>query len=156
MTQAKFEALVTSVVESVAGMAIAPELADELEAAFPADGETFESLASLCRQGVDEGWICNRERGGIRFGRVIRPGPETHGFSVDVVEMEDIVGPHHRHPNGEIDMVIPENDDGEFDGHGKGWVVYGPGSAHSPTVTGGRVIVLYLLPEGAIDFTPLE
>ena len=156
MTQAKFEALVTSVVESVAGMASAPELADELEAAFPADGETFESLASLCRQGVDEGWICNRERGGIRFGRVIRPGPETHGFSVDVVEMEDIVGPRHRHPNGEIDMVIPENDDGEFDGHGKGWVVYGPGSAHSPTVTGGRVIVLYLLPEGAIDFTPSE
>ena len=156
MTQAKFEALVTSVVESVAGMAIAPELADELEAAFPADGETFESLASLCRQGVDEGWICNRERGGIRFGRVIRPGPETHGFSVDVVEMEDIVGPRHRHPNGEIDMVIPENDDGEFDGHGKGWVVYGPGCAHSPTVTGGRVIVLYLLPEGAIDFTPSE
>ena len=70
--------------------------------------------------------------------------------------MEDIVGPRHRHPNGEIDMVIPENDDGEFDGHGKGWVVYGPGSAHSPTVTGGRVFVLYLLPEGAIDFTPAE
>ena len=156
MTQAKFEALVTSVVESVAGMAIAPELADELEATFPADGETFESLASLCRQGVAEGWICNRERDGIRFGRVIKPGPETHGFSVDVVEMDYIIGPHHRHPNGEIDMVIPEDDDAEFDGHGKGWVVYGPDSAHSPTVTGGRVIVLYLLPEGAIDFTPLE
>ena len=153
MTQAKFEALVTSVVESVAGKALSPELAEELEAAFPADGETFESLAALCRQGVAEGWLCNREHGGIKFGRVIKPGPETHGFSVDVVEMDDIVGPHHRHPNGEIDMVIPEDEGAEFDGHGKGWVVYGPDSAHSPTVTGGRAIVLYLLPEGAIDFT---
>ena len=41
-----------------------------------------------------------------------------------------------------------------FDGHGAGWVVYGPGSAHSPTVTGGRALVLYLLPQGAIEFTP--
>ncbi|MBP6368696.1 MAG: DUF4863 family protein, partial [Burkholderiales bacterium] len=41
-----------------------------------------------------------------------------------------------------------------FDGQGAGWVVYGPGSAHSPTVAGGRALVLYLLPQGAIEFTP--
>ena len=29
--------------------------------------------------------------------------------------------------------------------------VYGPGTAHRPTVRGGRALVLYLLPEGAID-----
>ena len=40
-----------------------------------------------------------------------------------------------------------------FDDHGAGWVVYGPGSSHNPTVTDGRALVLYLLPEGKIEFT---
>jgi hypothetical protein len=40
-----------------------------------------------------------------------------------------------------------------FDGHAAGWCVYGPGTAHRPTVTEGRALVLYLLPEGAIEFT---
>lgn len=31
--------------------------------------------------------------------------------------------------------------------------VYGPSSAHAPTVTSGRALVLYLLPEGQIEFT---
>jgi hypothetical protein len=34
-----------------------------------------------------------------------------------------------------------------------GWLVYGPGTAHHPTVAGGRALVLYLLPRGAIEFT---
>src|SRR5438046_2356742 len=76
----------------------------------------------------------------------------THGFSIDVVEMNDIAGPHHRHPNGEIDLVMPLEGDARFDGHGAGWVVYGPGSAHRPTVSGGKALVLYLLPDGAIEF----
>ncbi|WP_414707995.1 DUF4863 family protein [Rhizorhapis sp.] len=41
----------------------------------------------------------------------------------------------------------------QFDGRGAGWKVYRPGSAHHPTVSGGKALVLYLLPEGAIEFT---
>ena len=154
MSLESFERLVTSVAESVAGAPLDAALGRTLNKAYPVDGEMFGRLAALCEQGVREGWLANREHGGIKFGRVIRPGPETAGFSVDVVEMDDIVGPHHRHPNGEIDMIIPQDPEAQFDGHGRGWVVYGPGSAHFPTVTGGRAIVLYLLPEGAIEFTP--
>jgi hypothetical protein len=40
-----------------------------------------------------------------------------------------------------------------FDGRPAGWCVYPPGSAHHPTVTSGRALVLYLLPEGQIQFT---
>ena len=54
---------------------------------------------------------------------------------------------------GEIDLVMPLEPEAQFDGHGAGWVVYGPGSAHHPTVTRGRALVLYLLPAGAIEFT---
>ena len=76
-------------------------------------------------------------------------------------DMDEVVGPHHVHPNGEIDLVMPlAGADGlapggaaRFDGQAAGWKVYGPGSAHRPTVSGGRALVLYLLPEGAIQFT---
>ena len=67
--------------------------------------------------------------------------------------MADVVGPHHSHPKGEVDLVMPVSVDAKFDGNGKGWVVYGPGTAHKPTVTGGGAIVLYLLPDGEIEFT---
>jgi uncharacterized protein DUF4863 len=32
-------------------------------------------------------------------------------------------------------------------------VVYEPGSAHRPRVTDGKALVLYLLPQGAIEFS---
>ena len=40
-----------------------------------------------------------------------------------------------------------------FEGHPAGWMVCPPGSAHHPTVTQGRALALYLLPEGDIAFT---
>ena len=88
-----------------------------------------------------------------RFGRIFKPDDSLHGFSVDVVDMDTIAGPHHTHPLGEIDLIMPQDDTATFDGRGAGWLVYGPGSAHSPTVAGGRALVLYLLPEGRIEFT---
>ena len=68
-------------------------------------------------------------------------------------ELKDIVGPDHRHPNGEICMVMPKTGGALFDGVGRGWCVYEPGSAHHPTVTNGEALVLYMLPEGRIEFT---
>ncbi|MCH9013543.1 MAG: DUF4863 family protein, partial [Proteobacteria bacterium] len=75
------------------------------------------------------------------------------GISVDVVQLEDIVGPHHAHPKGEICLTMPVSPAARFDGRGAGWCVYEPGSAHHPTVTGGAALVLYLLPDGEIEFT---
>ena len=59
------------------------------------------------------------------------------------------------HPNGEIDLIMPMDDpaDATFNGRPAGWLVCEPGSAHHPTVAGGRALVLYLLPDGRIDFT---
>ena len=115
---------------------------------------TFDAIAKACHAGVGEGWLCNREGGGIRYGRIFKPTPELHGFSVDVVDMQDIAGPHHTHPQGEIDLLMPLQGDARFDGRPAGWIVYPPGSAHRPTVSQGRALVLYLLPAGEIVFTP--
>jgi hypothetical protein len=48
---------------------------------------------------------------------------------------------------------MPLDGSATFDGHGAGWVVYGPGTAHRPTVAGGKARVLYMLPGGLIEFT---
>jgi hypothetical protein len=153
MTQEQFGQLIAQVTGAIAGKPLDRALQAELNENFGAGSALFGSIRSACAQAVADGWMCNREADGIKFGRVIKAGPATHGFSVDVVEMNDCIGPHHRHPNGEIDMIMPLAGDVRFDGHPAGWCVYGPDSAHRPTVRGGRAYVLYLLPGGAIEFT---
>lgn len=153
MTPDEFTSLIARITDSVSGRPLDDELAGYLNRTFPPGNEVFEDIRKGCREAISEGWMCDREAGGIRFGRVVKPGPDTHGFSVDVVVMKDVKGPHHRHPNGEIDMIMPVTPDACFDGHGAGWCVYGPDTAHYPTVSDGEAIVLYLLPKGEIEFT---
>ena len=69
-----------------------------LNAQHGKDSETYRQLKQACQIGVAEGWLCNREGGGIRYGRIFKPDAGLHGFSVDVVDMHNIAGPHHRHP----------------------------------------------------------
>jgi hypothetical protein len=153
MTQAQFTDLIATVTGAIAGAPLDASLQQTLNRRFPARGDTYGSILAACRDAIAEGWMCNREHAGIRYGRVVKAGAATHGFSVDVVDMSDVAGGHHRHPTGEVDLVMPLTEGAAFDGHGAGWVVYGPGSAHTPTVAGGRALVLYLLPDGAIEFT---
>ncbi|MGQ9370428.1 4-hydroxylaminobenzoate lyase [Azospirillum sp. ST 5-10] len=153
MSKDAFKTLVRSVTDRIAGRPLDGGLETFLNETFPPDGRTFQDIEAMCRQGADEGWMCEREHGGIRFGRVLAADPELAGFSVDVVRMADVEGPHHRHPDGEIDMVMPITPDARFDGTPRGWKVYGPDSAHRPTVSEGAAYVLYLLPGGKIEFT---
>jgi hypothetical protein len=153
MNREAFETLVSEITRSIAGKALDEALEAELNSAFPPTGDAFAAIEAACRQGIKEGWMCNREAGGIKFGRVAKPSAALAGYSIDVVEMADVKGPHHRHPNGEIDMIMPMTPGAKFDGHPAGWCVYGPGTAHHPTVSEGRALILYLLPDGAIEFT---
>ena len=152
-TPEQFHALMRQVTGLMAGQALDGALQQRLNAEAGPDSALYADIFATCRQGVADGWMCSREGGGIRYGRVIKPAPDLADCSVDVVDMNDLAGPHHTHPKGEIDMIMPLTEGASFDGHGAGWLVYGPGSAHSPTVSGGRALVLYLLPGGAIDFT---
>lgn len=153
MTKSDFEVLLRPLFDRVGDRALDDSLEQDLEKQFPAAGPYVQSILDACRAGDAGGWICEREAGGIRYGRVIRPGPDTNGFSVDVVEMREIVGPHHLHPNGEIDLVMPTEGRATFDQRAAGWLVYGPGTAHKPTVDGGCAYIMYLLPGGAIEFS---
>ena len=152
MTKEAFQQLIAELTRELQGKPVDTALEQWLNNEHGPGSDWYERTTAACRQAVADGWMCDREHGGIRFGRVLKPSDETHGFSVDVVDMDSIVGPHHAHPKGEIDLVMPLTAGARFDGQGAGWKVYGPGSAHEPTVSDGRAYVLYLLPDGAIDF----
>jgi hypothetical protein len=149
-----FQTLIGQLTEEISDMPLGPKLQAHLNAKHGPGSPLFDAIFNACKEGVQNGWMCNREADGVRYGRVVKPSDATHGFSVDVVDMDNVVGPHHAHPNGEIDLVMPLTADARFDSHPAGWCVYEAGSAHRPTVTQGRALVLYLLPQGAIQFTP--
>ncbi|MDW3686210.1 DUF4863 family protein [Cupriavidus sp. CV2] len=153
MSPTEFREQIARLTARIAGRPLDAALDTWLNAEHGAGSTTYSELKDACLAGVAEGWLCEREGGGIRYGRIFKPAEDLHGFSVDVVDMTDIAGPHHTHPNGEIDLVVPIDDTAEFDGRPAGWLVCPPGSAHRPTVSHGRALVLYLLPEGRIDFT---
>jgi hypothetical protein len=149
----QFQSLLKPLTDAVAGRAVDAALEADLERDFPAGGAWFGKVEAACHAAIEAGWMCRQGVAGRRFGRVIEAGPATGDLSVDVVDLENIVGPHHIHPNGEICMVLPQTPGATFDGGGAGWQCNPAGSAHRPTVRDGRALVLYLLPGGAIEFT---
>ena len=148
-----FTDLMKPIFAAISQAEIDTNLETELNAAYPASSDTFREIEQACHNAIDAGWMCSQGGEGRRFGRVLEPSTDTNELSVDVVDLTDIVGPHHRHPTGEVCMIMPVTDGARFDGCTSGWCVNPPGSAHHPTVTRGRALVLYLLPEGKIEFT---
>ncbi|MDP3521388.1 MAG: DUF4863 family protein [Hydrogenophaga sp.] len=153
MNPQSFKALLQGITSDIGSRPLDGQLQDWLNTERGATSPVYQQLKAACEVGVVEGWLAQREGGGIKYGRIFKPDDELQGFSVDVVDMNTVAGPHHTHPLGEIDLIMPMDDTATFDGHGAGWLVYGPGSAHPPTVAHGRALVLYLLPQGRIEFT---
>lgn len=148
-----FHRLVREVTDFIGDHPLNSDLQSRLNLQFPYEGSVYKQFVEQIQQAIKDGWMCQHEHGGIRYGRVIKPDADLNNFSVDVVDMEEVKGPHHSHPKGEIDLIMPLSDGAKFDNHPGGWLVYGPDTAHHPTVTEGRALVLYLLPDGEIEFT---
>ena len=123
------------------------ELARRLAPDSPAAHDLNRALTTLLEQGA----IANRGEPPVRWSRVAKAGAATAGFSIEAVHMTG-PGPLHRHPRGEIDWCIPLEGEPRFDGRASGWLVLEPGSQHVPTVAGGAMLVVYLLPGGEIEF----
>jgi hypothetical protein len=134
----------------------AARVAAQLQQALPADGPLALALGAALRQGIADGWLCDRGEPNARFSRIAKAGPDTRALSIDVVALE---GPalRHGHPQGEVTLALPADPaatGSRFDGHPPGWVVMPAGSVHTPTVTGPRMVLLYFLPGGAVDWKP--
>jgi hypothetical protein len=153
MTAAAFDTLIGRIAGAIADVPVDAAMETLLNERFGPATSDFSALKSLCAEGERDGWLLQREHAGIKFGRPIKPHTKAGKFSVDVVRMKDIAGPHHVHTNGEIGAIMPLSGSPTFDGKPEGWYVYPAGSDHHPTVADGEAYVLYLLPEGAIEFT---
>ncbi len=153
MNNAEFQDLLKPVTDLIAQSTIDAALADELNRLFPSQGELFNAIEQACHAAIKAGWMCAQGSAGRRFGRVIDPCEQTGKLSIDVVELDNLAGPHHSHPAGEVCMIMPLTPAAVFDHQPRGWCTYAPGSSHYPTVSGGRALILYLLPEGKIKFT---
>ncbi len=146
--------LTQAIAQHMNGQALSAGLGQWLNQHYGPDSVSYKAIKQACEVGVQEGWLAKYEGGGLRYGRIFKPADDLHGFSVDVVDMNNVAGPHHVHPDGEIDLIMPLDEGALFDGAPAGWLVCPPASAHCPTVTQGRALVLYLLPQGRIEFTP--
>ena len=140
-------------IDAAAGLALADADAAraELERRFDPRGRPARDLSTSLQGLLAEGRIADRGAPPVRWSRVAKAGPETRDQSIDVVWMSG-PGPRHVHPNGEVNFCIALEGDPRFDGHPAGWVVLPPGSGHTPTVAGGTMLIVYLLPGGAIRF----
>jgi hypothetical protein len=149
MTKEQFTELLRPVAEALRAVDVdAADASAQAERASPFAGAAVAALRAAAVANIASEWLLPKAANGIRFGRVAK---DLLGFSVDAVLM-DVPGPRHRHPNGELDLCIATTGEPRFDGKPTGWVVYGKGSVHVPTVRGGEMLILYFLPAGAIEF----
>jgi len=127
----------------------------ELARRFDPAGEAAQELRSELIALLDEGAIAERGEMPVKWGRVAKATEASHGFSIDVVLMNG-AGPKHRHPKGEVNYCIALEGNPTFEGQQPGWVVMRAGSTHVPTVEGGTMLIVYLLPDGAMEFEPAD
>lgn len=123
----------------------------ELQRRWPADAPAADALRDTLVAAVEQGTICERGNAAIRYSRLAKPGPESHEHSIDFVWMTG-PGIHHRHPKGEVNLCFAIEGDPRFDGQPAGWIVFAPDSKHVPTVTDGRMLIVYFLPGGEVEW----
>jgi hypothetical protein len=123
----------------------------ELERRLDPHGAAARAVEAELVRLLASGAIANKGAPPVQYGRVAKASPATAGFSIDVVHMQG-AGPRHRHPNGEVNYCVALEGAPTFEGQPPGWVVLPPASAHVPTVAGGRMLIVYLLPGGLIEF----
>lgn len=150
MPHADLLAALKPLVDVIATLAPTDDAKAVLEERFALDSDAMQTLRQLVRAGIEDGSLCDREAGGVRFSRVQKAGGDDE-LSIDAVHMSS-PGPGHTHPNGEFDLCFAVDGAPTFDGNPEGWTVYAPGSWHVPTVEGGVMDILYFLPGGAIRF----
>ena len=109
-------------------------------------------LRALLLAANAEGWLTPRRASEtLTFGRLAKSAEDLGGCSIDVVDMSG-TGAAHRHPNGEVNLAFATEGEPRFMGSPEGWIVEPPDSRHVPEVTGGRMLIVYFLPGGAMVF----
>lgn len=155
--------------EEVKDLTTGPEVESWLNQKYGPDSELYQTLSSLVRKGVEDGWAASIDIEGsaYRRSRIADPSERTLHFSITAVYMDStgnaqghvdgrLRGQYHGHPYGEFNMVVPLNPGAALNGPNGwcagGWTAPAPGSHHYPEAKGGAVIALFFLPSGRISY----
>lgn len=123
---------------------------ETLDMEFPMHSEFGDRLRELADAGLRDGWLCGKAAGDSKFSRVAKPDA-ANGYSIDAVMLWGD-GPWHKHTKGEVNALVALEGEPDFCGFKEGWAVFPPGSQHVPSVKGGKMIIFYMLPEGAVEW----
>jgi Domain of unknown function (DUF4863) len=123
---------------------------DALSREFGPESTPVKHLRNLGEIGLREGWLCDKGTAGSKFSRVSKP-EKAMGFSIDAVLLS-AEGPWHKHTKGEVNYCVAIEGAPKFCGIEPGWAVFAPGSEHVPSVSGGTMLIFYLLPQGAVEW----
>ncbi|KAJ7111583.1 hypothetical protein C8R43DRAFT_158524 [Mycena crocata] len=131
-------------------------LENRLNQEYGAGSTYYKDFTHLIKVGIEEGWAANIPIDGTRYRRfkLSLPCEATRFCSVTTVYMStvtderDYKGQYHAHPYGEINCVIPIDEQGQ----GKGWMSPHGGSHQYPQVRGGALVALFFLPAGRISY----
>ena len=129
----------------------AEDATTQLNERFGYESEEGQAFVEAFKALHAAGEVAGRGELPVEWGRVSKATEETLGFSLDVVHMNG-AGPDHVHPTGEASFCVPLEGEPEFEGTRSGWHVLPPESRHVPLVTGGRMLIVYLLPNGEMEF----
>lgn len=143
----------TPLLEAASGLDLSdPDAARrELETRFDPASDEGRALSKKLEGLLAEGQICENGELPVKWGRVTKATEESLGFSIDVVYMNG-AGPRHRHPKGEVNFCVPLQGTPSFETQTAGWIVMAPDSIHVPRVDGGEMLIVYLLPDGEMEF----
>jgi hypothetical protein len=150
-TPETLRAALTPICHTVATLDLAQPAAAEAKLAASVSPEAIAEVGAMLGAAFDAGWLCPKGGPEVFFGRLAKPSDATSGVSIDAVEMEG-EALEHAHPKGEVSLCFARSGAPRFDGRAPGFVVLPPGSRHVPTVTGGRMLIVYFLPDGAMDW----
>ena len=81
MSPAEFREQIAQMTALLANRPLDADLDAWLNAEHGVESASYRQLKQTCVAGVAEGWLCNREGGGIRYGRIFKPADDLHGFS---------------------------------------------------------------------------
>ncbi|KAL4876752.1 hypothetical protein BJY04DRAFT_199413 [Aspergillus karnatakaensis] len=123
----------------------------------------YDTLSNLITTAIKENepWLATDELDGRKYrrSRLLAPSEETRYFSITTVYMDSVDvyrGQYHLHPYGEINCVIPIDENAEIRGMngwmGKGWTSPAAGTHHYPEVRGGALVAVFFLPAGRISY----
>ena len=80
MSAIEFKDHIAKLTAQLVGRPLDADLDQWLNVEHGVGSKTYEQLKLSCQTGVAEGWLCEREGGGIRYGRIFKATHDLHGF----------------------------------------------------------------------------